>query len=232
MSLNLIQKGRKILQQVSEGVQLDGPWYNRNGATVMTPVEQAWAEAGRVFTVNAGTGTSPIPFGAGTIDTTEPDLDFEVPAGASFMVVPLEIHIQMEAFGTTAIFEGMASIGLGGVFGTTGGSAVTPVCLRTDRPNGASGCRAISNVDGSGATYMTSNVAEIFRFGIEAVATVGTGDDDSNRGGNAYLWAARDRGVYPVMVASGGLVCRLNVFACSQAGTGFIRFTYAELPLS
>lgn len=227
-ALDLRLKGRRDPQNVGNLTLLDGPWAQPDGSLVLTSPEQAYANAGRVFVVNAGTGTTPITFGAGTIDTTEPDLDLEVPLGAQVKVVLLEIHIQMEAFGSDALFEGMAAVGLGGVFGTTGGTAITPANARTDRPYN-SVCRAIGNVDASAATYMTSNVFEIFRFGLEKVATVGTGDDDSNRLGNSYTWSARQSGVYPYLIANGA-VARLNVFASGQAGTGFIRCVYAELP--
>jgi hypothetical protein len=180
-----------------------------------------------VFVGNAGTATAPLTFGAGSIDTTEPDFDLLLPAGSAVMVVPLQILVHMETFGTDALFEGMASFGLGGAQGTD--TDVTPICLRPDRPAGGSVCTIGAAAD-AGATYMTQNVAEIFRFGIEKVATVGTGDDDSNRLGDTYLWTARGSGIYPHLVAS-SLAARLNVFASAQAGTGFIQVMWAELPL-
>lgn len=219
-------KGRQVAPRVSEGVETD-LWVKRDGSLVMTPIELAWAEEGRVFVANVGSATTPATFGAGSIDTTEPDFDLLVPAGASIMVVPLQILIHMEAFGTTALFEGMASYGLGGAQNSTGATSLTGRNLRTDAPY-ASGCTLYGNSD-AGATYMTQNVGEIFRFGTEAIATVGIGDDDSNRVGNTYCWSARESGIYPHLVPS-ALAARLNVFAAAQAGTGFIQVMWAELP--
>lgn len=210
----------------SDGVDI-APWHGRDGSYVMTPVELAWARAGYVFVGNAGTATSPITFGAGNIDPTEPDFDLLVPAGSASIIVPLQILVHMETFGTSALFEGMASFGLGGAQGTQ--TSVTPRCLRPDQPAGGSICTVGCAAD-AGATYMTQNVCEIFRFGTEAVATVGTGDDDSNRLGNTHIWTARQSGIYPHLVAS-SLAARLNVFASAQAGTGFIQVVWAELPL-
>lgn len=225
MAMEIKQRviGTRSPARGGEGAEIY-PWYTREGAAVVAPIEQAWAQEGRVFAANAGSVTTPLTFGAGAIDTTEPDFDLLVPTNASIMVVPLQILIHMEAFGSDAIFEGMAAVGIGGTQGTD--TDVVPRCLRHDTPAGASLCTigAASNAD---AVYMTSQVSELFRFGIQKVATVGTGDDDSNRGGETYIWTARGSGVYPYLVAGS----RLNVFAAAQAGTGFIEVIYAELPL-
>ncbi len=74
---------------------------------------------------------------------------------------------------------------------------------------------------------MTSNVVEFWRSGIAKVATVATGDDDSNRGGETYEWSARQSGLMPVLTPGS----RLNVFAAGQATTGFIQAYYAEVPI-
>lgn len=226
MSLTKV-RGRERFDQPSN--EMD-PLHGKLGEYIVKSWEEAMADAGRLFIVNAGTGTTPIAFGAGTIDTTEPDLDFELPVNAAVKVKPRWVLVHMEAYGTDAIFEGMVSIGLGGVFGTTGGTAITPVNARLDKPYGTV-CRAIGNVDGSGATYMTSNVLEINRWGFEKVATIGTGDDDSTRGPCTFIWSAKQSGICPVMVATAGSVARLNVFSGSQAGTGFIQLGYTEEPL-
>lgn len=232
MALDTITKVKG--RRAADRTQADGtevyPWYTREGMAVTMPAFMAWAQEGRVFVGNAGSATAPITFGAGSIDTTEPDFDLLLPAGSAVMVVPLEIEVQMETFGTTAIFEGMAAYGLGGAQSSTGATAVTPKCLRTDAPAGGSVCTVYSNVD-AGATYMTQGVAEFMRFGTELIATVQAGDDDSNRLGNTHRWSAMANGFAPILVAS-GLAARLNVFAAAQAGTGFIRVVWAELPIS
>lgn len=223
MSLTLIQKGRRTPQSVSEASQLDGPWYERDGSLVATPWELAMANAGKVFIATAGTITTPATFAAGSITVTTPDFDLALPVGSSVKVVLLEIAVTNEAYGTTAIFEGMASIGLGGVI--SNGTAVTPACTRLD--GGTSACSAVYV---GTATYMTSKVSEIFRFGQSKAAAVGTATDSTTWQQTTQRWSARDAGVYPILVAASA-VARLNVFSCSQAGTGFIRVIWAELPL-
>lgn len=219
-------KGRTTPERVAAGSEVS-PFHWQDGSYVMVPPELAWAREGLVFVGNAGSATAPITFGAGSIDTTEPDFDLLLPANAGVAICPLEISVQMETFGTTAIFEGMASIGLGGAQSSTGATAVTAKNLRTDAPR-ASLTTIYSNVD-AGATYMTGNVYEFWRFGTEVIATTATGDDDSNRLGNTHTWSARATGIYPWMVASSAV--RLNVFAAAQAGTGFITVKWAEIPL-
>lgn len=219
--------GRETPRRVqSDEIELD-PWYTREGAAVMAPLELAWAREGRVFVANAGSASAPITFGAGIIDTTEPDFDLLLPAGLPIYVIPLQILIHMEVFGTDALFEYMASYGLGGAQQATGATAVTPRNLRTDSPF-VSKCTVYSNSD-SGATYMTNEVGEIFRGGIQKVATTATGNDTSNRIGETHIWRAREAGIYPHL-GSSAKDARLNVFAAAQGGQGFIEVMYAEVP--
>ena len=199
---------------------------NRYGDLYTASWYEHLAINGRIFVSNGGTGTTPVTFGAGSIDTTEPDIDIQ---GANTIVVlPLYIAFQMETFGTNALFEGMASSGLGGVQGTTT-TQLTPRNLRTDNPY-ASLATVWTATDGSGSTYMTTNIAEFWRFGIEAVATVGTGDDDSNRWGAQWIWQRETSQMRPVLRASATLNPRAVAFAGSQAGTGFVSLGHAELP--
>ena len=187
-----------------------------------------WALArsfeGRVYCANGGTVTTPITFGAGSIDSTEPDFFISVPDGTT--IVPLEIRVKMEAYGTTAIFELMAAVGTGGSAGTdTDLVAGTTICnLRSDAPN-ASLC-SIGVASNAGATYMTTNISEFWREGCTKVATVSTGDDDSSRLGETWVWNAKEKGFAPVLIGAS----QLMVFAASEAGTGFITVIYAEFP--
>jgi hypothetical protein len=206
-----------------EGVERD-PWYQRDGSLVLTPWEEAYARAGRMFVGNLGSATSPATFGAGSIDTTEPDWDLALPSGSPIAVLPLWLDIEMEAFGTTAIFEGMMCTGMGGVQGTM--TSVTPKNVRTDAPY-ASVC-VVGGAADAGATFMTSNVAEYFRFGIQAAATIATGNDTSSRTGETYRWR-RGIGGFPVLIANGG-IARWNAFAAAQASTGFISAGWLEVP--
>jgi len=208
-------------------VSSDGPYralrVTRDGAAVTQDWLLSAAVEGRVFVANAGTVTTPITWAAGTIVTTTPDFDLSVPAGT--LVIPVEIRVYMEAFGSSAQFETMAAAGTGGA--QAGLTSITPKNLRADAPN-ASVCTAGS--DGTGATYMTGNVSEFWRDGQQfamtktaASATVAASDP------NLFIWRYSDSGVAPVLYSSSA-ASRLNVFAAGQAGTGFITVTWVELP--
>ena len=195
---------------------------------------QQWMGDNRIFNVNAGTGTTPITFGAGSIDTTEPDVDFAVRPGTIFL--PLKIHVQMETFGTTLLWEGMASVGAGATGARTGGTLIDPVSNRTSSPRnsalrgGSLASQGVaSNVDASGATYQTLNVNEFWRFGANKVVDIATAIDTSTDVRTERTWLAVQEGFAPIVEAYDGTALgRLNVFSGSQAGTGFITVSYAE----
>jgi hypothetical protein len=177
---------------------------------------------GRVFSASAGSVTTPVTFGAGTIDTTEPDLQIIVPSGTT--IIPLDILLVMEAYGSTALFEFMASIGQGSTVAHGTDTDVTPVNVNLGYgTNTACTVGAASNAD---AVYQTSNIVEFWR-GCEPVAvTVATADDDSTFYPVNYSWKAKDAGYLPILNGKGAL----TVFAASQAGTGFIQCRWAEFP--
>jgi len=177
---------------------------------------------GRVFSAAGGSGTSPITFGAGTIDTTEPDLMIKVPSGTS--IIPVEINLTMEAYGTTAIFEFMASIGQGSTTALGTDTDVTIYnCNLGNSVASACSAGAASNND---ATYMTDNVVEFWRGCEGKAVTVATADDDSTWQPVNFSWKLTDAGYLPICNGEGGL----TVFAASQAGTGFIQCRFIEIP--
>lgn len=202
------------------GVSPVGVHGTRSGELYVANWFDAVAMEGRMFVANGGSATTPITFGAGTIDTTEPDLFVSVPSSA--LVLPVSIRTHMEAYGTAAIFEYMASTGTGGSAGTD--TDVTPTNLRSDAPV-TSTCTigVASNAD---ATYMTANVSEFWRGGIQEVATIASADDASPVTGSSWEWDRFQVGTGPIMNGSS----QLMAFFASQASTGFIVFTYAELP--
>ena len=182
---------------------------------------------GRMYTVNAGTGTAPITFAA-LYTATAPDLDMSVPSGVA--IVPVEIHINVEAFGTTLLFEAIAAYGKGGVIAPTSATAQTPVNHRLDKGND-SGVTIVS--DGTGATYMTpaTSVIEFARWNQDKVVTIATAVDTSPRQIGSLDWSALNTGVWPIMYATDGIT-RLNIFVSGQAATGFITMTFVKLPLT
>ena len=199
---------------------LDGTAFNADWLARM-------AMEGRMYTVNAGIGSTPITFAA-LYTATAPDLDMSVPAGV--LVVPVEIHINVEAYGTTLLFEAIAAYGKGGVIAPTSATAQTPVNHRLDIGND-SGVTIVS--DGTGATYMTpaASVIEFARWNQDKVVTIATAVDTSPRQIGSLSWSALKTGVWPLMYATDGIT-RLNIHVSGQAATGFITMTFVKPPLT
>ncbi len=196
----------------------------RDGAIFTADWILARCAEGRVFSAMAGSGSTVATFGAGSMDTTEPDLFVSVPSGTT--IVPLEINIQMEAYGSALAFETMAACGTGGVVPAAANyTAVTPKNLRSDVPF-TSNCTVCK--EGSAAfTYMTTNVVEFWRDGLQKAITAATATV-----GNPMLqpfkfsWNYRTAGFVPVVVGA----AQLAIYASAQAGTGYIEFIYCEVP--
>lgn len=177
---------------------------------------------GRMYTIHAGTGTAPVTFAGAYVNTT-PDLDMSVPANN--VIIPVALTVQFETFGTILLTEVIAAIGVGGVITPTAAEVVTITNHRLDLGND-SGVTAVST--GTGATYMSSNVLEFFRDGHQGdvtVSAVATGDQASNLA--KFKWSALETGNWPIMYSTSNIT-RLNVFASSQAGTGFITLTFVR----
>ena len=212
--------------QVSSVTRLtsDSAWRalrgGRDGALFTADWIQALAMEGRVFCANAGSATTPITFGAGSIDTTEPDFALNVPAGTT--VIPIEIRVKMETYGTTLLFETMAAVGSGGTLGTD--ADITITSLRTDAPITTT-CNA-GAASAADAVYMTTNVSEFWRDGLGLAVTVAAADDDSTNQLETFIWNINTAAAPPVLVGA----AQLMVFASAQAGTGFITCIYAEVP--
>ena len=221
MADNRIKAFLSTLARVSKG-----EWTPQTGLADGTPFSAPWLQKlamdGRMFVANAGTGTAPIT-GAGAYVNTTPDLDMSVPAGR--VVVPIYLTVQFETYGTSLLNEIVAAIGWGGVIAPTSATAVVPVATNPAKSQGSS---ATIVSDGTGATYMTSNVYEFWRHGqafsitkTSASATVAS--QDSVR----FEWSAMASGVWPVMYNPSG-ISRFNLFPCSQAPTEFITLVYVE----
>ncbi len=178
---------------------------------------------GRGFVVNNGTVTTPITFGAGTIATTAPDFDLSVPAGV--LVIPVSFQIYFEAYGTNAQMECMAAAGGGGVIGAS--AVLAPVSTRIDAPIGSQ-CSARG--PNTGTTYMTKNAQEFWRDGQQFAITKTAGSATvSAEDPYKFKWNYTDDMLPPILYDPANIT-RINIFAKSQAGTGFMIFKYVELP--
>jgi hypothetical protein len=227
----VIAKQLAAVDRVSEG----GEVYLRairDGSLSIANFAQTLALEGRVFIAQAGTATTPVTFGAGSIDTTEPDLVVEVPSGT--VILPLYLSLHMEAYGSNAIFECIASYGTGGVaanYTCTHGAAITPVNMKA-ATGITSACTIHSGMNGSSWTYQTGSVVEFFRNGMQSAITKSTAVNNianlDSPTGYLFEWSAKQTGVQPIVIGAAAL----TVFAAAQASTGYIKLVYAELPTS
>jgi len=178
---------------------------------------------GRLMCAQAGVLTTAITWTATAAnDQTKPAMFLDVPSGTT--IFPLEISLNMEAYGTNAIFECAAVTGSGGV--SAGGTAMTITNMRSDAPY-STNCTATSDV--TGGTACTTNVNEFWKSGLQKAITVSTAVANvANSGKDFYTFTWRySDGLYcPIVVGAG----QLMVTQGSQAGTGFGRIIFIEVP--
>lgn len=192
----------------------------RDGAMWTADWVLARSQEGRVFIANAGTGTSPITFGAGTLDLTEFDLFVSVPSGTTIGILELEVY--MEAYGTDQIVEIIGKTGTSGVTGA--GTSITPTNIRTDAPV-TSNCTVTAAATATSGTAITG--AEFFRDGHNRAKTITTfGSTGGATLQKKFRWNHKDAGYLPIVVGAG----QVGIFASAQAGTGFIKLVYVEIP--
>jgi len=193
----------------------------RDGAPFSADWILARSLEGRVFIANAGSVTTALSFGAGSITETEMDLFISVPSGTTIGI--LEVAIKMETYGTDAIFECMAKTGTGGTIGA--GSSVTPRNVRSDSPF-TSLCTVTAAATTTNGVALTG--AEFFRDGLSRAKTVTTFGSTYPTINQKFVWNHKDAGYIPIVVGGTGTGCA--VYASAQAGTGFITVTYVEVP--
>jgi len=192
----------------------------RDGTLINAEWIMSQALRGRLFCAQAGLLTTPITWTAtATNDQTKPAMFLDVPDGTT--IIPLEISLYMEAHGTDALFECAFLCGTGGV--SAGGTAMTITNMRTDAP-------FKSNVTGTsditGGTACTTNISSFFASGVQLITTIATSDDASMRNPDLYVWRYSD-GLYAPIVKG---AAQLMVTQGSQAGTGFGKIIFVELP--
>ncbi len=193
----------------------------RDGTVGIVDLIALWSLEGRVFTCNLGTGTSAASFQGGTLDLTEHDLHVAVPSGVC--IIPLELQVTFETWGTVQINENVMVKGSGSVAGT--GTAVTPKSSN-ENVGYASAC-TVTGACATGTAFTTVDI-ELWRESTQRVVTISTVTEAANYTKQNFKWSALQSGVLQVVGPSE----QLGVFASSQAGTGFIMLKYAELPAS
>ena len=204
----------------------DDQWMAARGSRDGSMFTADWVLAhcleGRAFVANAGTATTPITFGSTGLDTTEFDLHVAVPANTT--IIPIELAVQVETWGTVYLAEIVAGSGSGSVTGA--GTTVTPKNLRSDAPN-TSNCTITSAATGTSGTAFTTNYVEWFRAGYTKAVTQTTA---AGFGGGTvpmgFKWSYMDRGYAPIVVGTS----QIGVWVSCQAATGFITLVYIEVP--
>ena len=225
MSVEIVGNAKQTtgVSRVAEGAKVNLRML-RDGSASIAGFIEAMSLEGRIMSANAGTVTSPITFGAGDILATEPDL--MVIAPDTIAIIPVEIILNVEAFGTTGIWDAMWSYGLGGVLGTD-----TDLTIQNTNTlsNYQSQCSAGAAANSATATYWTSKSVEVARWNAAKAVTVATADDDSSWPPVQMSWEAAKSGVLPIISGSGG---GFAVYSASVGGTGFITARWIELAAS
>lgn len=194
---------------------------NRRGEFVVADFITQAALDGRLFCASAGSISTPITWTATAVsDQTKAAVMVSVPVGTT--IIPVSIQLYMEAFGTDAQFECAAAIGSGGV--SAGGTATTVTNMRSDAPN-TSNCTVTSDL--TGGTALTTNISEFWRSGLQfAITKTASSATASAADPYRFVWSCTDGLCVPVVVGLGQLV----VTQGSQAGTGFCKVIWVELP--
>ena len=193
---------------------------NRRGELVSNDFIRQAALDGRMFSINCGTISTALTWTAtASLDRTKPMLSISVPSGTT--IIPVSIELYMQAYGTNAAFEVMAEVGTGG---TAQGTAVVPICLRTDAPN----TTTITAYElGTAATAPTASINEFWRDGQQFAITKTTAKADSSiYDPNRFTWSLLTSASMPVCVGAS----QLFISQGSNAGTGFLTVCYIEYP--
>jgi hypothetical protein len=211
--------GEGLVLQNNMGAWADGvsPQYrmNRRAEQVISDFVIQAAMDGRVFVANHGVGTAPATFNAAYVATT-PDFQLYVPLGTT--VIPVAIEVNFEVVGTEALMEIVAMAT--NTCDNTGltATALTVKPIRVDGPV-TSACTAVGTVTGGCTTPYTGTYYEFWRATRPLTDTVATGEND--RHDLRFCWALPQFGAPPIIVGS-TLGSGLDVYACSQAGQGYI----------
>lgn len=174
---------------------------------------------GRCFGVNVGSVATPATFGAGALAATEFDLHVSVPS--TVYIIPLSIRLKMAAFGTDAIFEAMACYGTGS---TTGAGTTSTVYNLNRRSSLVTACTVTQEATATSGVAITGT--EFWRDGIQKAITQATAATTIVQL-QTFKWSFAEEGILHVVAPSG----QLGMFAASEAGTGYIIFKWAEIPV-
>ncbi len=194
----------------------------RDGTLTIENWIAALSLEGRVFTWNSGFETTPADLCDTTLDDSEFDMHIAVPS--TVVIVPLEMNIVFDVFGTAQIVEVVMLSGSGSVTGA-GASGYSSTAQSSNISSGLSTACTLTSVATAGTAF-TTNKKEIFHGGNQYAITAAGPTQQGQQ--EIFRWRAKESGVYDVV----GPSQQLGVIASAQNGTGFISLKWAELPVT
>lgn len=191
----------------------------KDGAIVSADWIQTNLMRGKVYMAYMGLDTTPDTLDAAYL-ATDCDLSIDVPDGTT--IIPLAIKLQVEDYGTKALFETMALVSktLGAA---SGGTVFTPINVRT-RAAGGSNCAVY--YDATVTSGYTTGSFELYHYVLHEVLDVLSADDDAAAQviRRDWNWSAGQDGFAPVIDGEGSL----KVWSISQANKGFLQAYWLE----
>lgn len=187
----------------------------RDGSISVVDFKQRMAIAGRVFTANMGSVTTPLTFLASAAN--RPDAWIRVPAGVAILPVFVGVVLETSLGTATEIDIRVAQNDIGN--GTSTAATVGPTSQRTDSAAGASICfaRQLATVDVTAET----NPLSIFR------RTYGPVSDGTTPGGQ---WRGIEYLVEPMPLLIGAASLEVYIAATTTQATGFVIVSWIETP--
>lgn len=181
---------------------------------------------GNMYYIGSADVSTPTTWTAtSTIDITKPALFVSVPSGK--VMIPVHISLYMEAYGTDAQFEVQAVSGTGGSR-TSGGTAITPVNMRTDLSDN-SGLTCYAGGNSIVTVGQTTKLNIFWRSGLQFAITK-TASSATVAASDPYRfeWNAATNSTFVFC----GPDAQLQVNQGSQAGTGFVKLIAVVIPSS
>lgn len=197
----------------------------RDGAALGIPWLQALSLEGKVFGVSYGDANCGVvavgTFGTeAALDLDEFDLHQAIPA--SVAVIPVYYKVGFSVIGTIAITQVVLAWGNTGA--VSGGHSCTPYNMKP-----ASSSLSATTVTGLCNNGGTAMVIDGVIFHEATTALTGSA---TNPGQLGYDWSAIKAGYLPVIEGLAGTGRQIGGWAASEAGTGFLTYNWAELPIS
>uniref|UniRef100_A0A6M3XVE8 Uncharacterized protein n=1 Tax=viral metagenome TaxID=1070528 RepID=A0A6M3XVE8_9ZZZZ len=206
----------KALQVGSSGTYTDVK-VSKDGALLTQEWVLAQVIAGNVFHAYVGQATTPVTLDAAWANT-DPDISLDIPDGR--LIIPLEVKVVMEAYGTTALFESMTLCSRT-LAAASAGTAFVPINMRT-RTGGGSNCSCY--VGPTVTSGYTTGAFELHRWTYAKAVTIATADDDNSIYPAEFVWSYKD---HPAPVLEGN--ASMQTWATSQAASGYISWYWIEL---